>query len=167
MRDSNLTMEETFHKYLPDTLYQSHYDLAQYYGHTPQEWRKFLRDNSIFIESELAAIAEAEARAALSRLSNASGQEVSALKTLLEKSKLINDAQRQNVKVVLTYVPDAWKEQTETKKITEEPKPITTPEQEPKPSLVPERKVPKPIEQPKPIKKQPEQIEDLDPNDFF
>jgi hypothetical protein len=100
-----MPIEEIFHKYLPHTLYSSHYQLASDYGHTPQEWRKFLRDNHIFIETELAAIAEAEARSALARLGNASGQEVAALKAVLEKSKLINDAQKQSTKVVLTFMP--------------------------------------------------------------
>ena len=99
------TMEEIFHQYLPDTLYSSHYELAKLHGFTPQEWRKFLRDNHMFIESELAAIAEAEARSALSRLGNASGQEVTALKAILEKSKLINDAQKQSEKVVMLFIP--------------------------------------------------------------
>jgi hypothetical protein len=139
-------MEETFNKYLPDTMYMSHYQLAEYYGHTPQEWRKFLRDNSLFIESELAAIAEAEARAALSKLANASGTEVQALKAILEKSKLINDAQKQNTKVVLTYVPDAWKEH-------EKPKPTVT-----KP--ITERKVARP--QPK-----EEELPEINPYDLF
>jgi hypothetical protein len=83
----------------------SHYQLSESYGNTPEEWRKFLRDNHLFIESELAAITEAEARSALSRLGNAGGTEVTALKALLDKSKLINDAQRQNVKVVMTFIP--------------------------------------------------------------
>jgi hypothetical protein len=153
-------MEETFNKYLPDTMYMSHYQLAEYYGHTPQEWRKFLRDNSLFIESELAAIAEAEARAALSKLANASGTEVQALKAILEKSKLINDAQKQNTKVVLTYVPDAWKEQSVKEKVTENQledpnewmntmKPIT------------ERKVARP--QPK----KEEELPEINPYDLF
>ena len=101
----NLTIEEKFHKWLPNTLYLSHYELSKSYGNTPEEWRKFLRDNHLFIESELAAITEAEARSALSRLGNAGGQEVTALKALLDKSKLINDAQRQNVKVVMHFLP--------------------------------------------------------------
>lgn len=100
-----LTMEEIFHKNLPMTLYTDHYELAKQYGYTPQEWRTFIRDQHLFIETELAAIAEAEARSAISRLGSASGQEVSALKAVLEKSKLINDAQRQNVKVVLSFIP--------------------------------------------------------------
>jgi hypothetical protein len=101
----NMTVEQKFYRFLPNSLYMSHYDLAQSYGNTPEEWRKFLRDNHLFIESELAAITEAEARSALSRLGNAGGQEVTALKALLDKSKLINDAQRQNVKVVMHFLP--------------------------------------------------------------
>jgi hypothetical protein len=99
-----LTIDEIFHKYLPGTLYESHYELSKNYGYTPQEWRKYLRDNSMFIETELAAIAEAESRGALSRLGNATGTEVSAIKALLETSKLINDSQRQRTKVVLTFI---------------------------------------------------------------
>ncbi len=99
------TMEEIFNKYLPDTLYKSHYALAEEFGHTPQEWRKFLRDNQMFIDSELAAIAEAEARSALSRLATAGTHEVSALKAVLDKSQLINNAQKQATKVVLTHIP--------------------------------------------------------------
>lgn len=98
------TMEETFHKHLPNTLYMSHYELAKHFGHTPQEWRTFIRDNHLFIETELAAISEAEARSALARLGNASGTEVAAIKALLEKSKLINDSQRQNTKIVMTFI---------------------------------------------------------------
>jgi hypothetical protein len=103
--DAKLTIEELFYKYLPDTLYMSHYTLAETYGHLPQEWRTFLRDNHLFIETELAAIAEAEARSALARLGNATGQEVTALKAILEKSKLINDAQKQSTKIVLHFIP--------------------------------------------------------------
>jgi hypothetical protein len=99
-----LTIDEVFHRHLPSTLYESHYELAKNYGYTPQEWRKYLRDNSMFIETELAAIAEAESRGALSRLGNATGTEVSAIKALLETSKLINDSQRQRTKVVLTFI---------------------------------------------------------------
>jgi hypothetical protein len=100
-----LTMEEVFHRYLPHTMYASHYELSDQYGFTPTEWRTYLRDNHLFIETELAAIAEAEARSALSRLGNASGTEVQALKAILEKSKLINDAQRSNTKILLNFIP--------------------------------------------------------------
>lgn len=105
MIPQQLSMDEIFHKYLPHTLYQSHYEMSKNYGYTPTEWRTFLRDNHLFIETELAAIAEAEARSALSRLGNASGTEVAALKAILEKSKLINDAQKQQEKIVIMFIP--------------------------------------------------------------
>jgi hypothetical protein len=110
---TNLTIDEKFHRFLPDSLYKSHYQLSTDYGHSPQEWRTFLRDNHMFIESELAAIAEAEARSALSRLSNANGTEVAALKAILDKSKLINDGQKQNTKVVLMFIPQTNQPTTE------------------------------------------------------
>lgn len=100
-----MTMDEVFHKFLPGTLYADHYKLSEMYGHSPQEWRKYLRDNQMFIDSELAAIAEAEARSALSRLSTAGTHEVSALKAVLEKSQLINNAQKQATKVILLHIP--------------------------------------------------------------
>jgi hypothetical protein len=143
-----LTMQEIFDRHLPDTLFKSHYELAREYGcgHTPVEWRTFLRDNQLFIETELAAIAEAEARSALSRLGNASGTEVSAIKALLETSKLINDSQKQNTKVVLSFIPSTEEELEKSKPkpksqpLIEEPiqknwTPIKDDEFEPLPSL--------------------------------
>jgi hypothetical protein len=118
-----LTIDEIFHKYLPSTLYSSHYELAKNYGYTPQEWRKYLRDNSMFIETELAAIAEAESRGALSRLGNATGTEVSAIKALLETSKLINDSQRQRTKVVLTFISPTERDSLVPEKKTAEDDP--------------------------------------------
>jgi hypothetical protein len=100
-----MSCDDIFKKYLPGTLYMSHYALAELYGHTPQEWRQYLREQALFIDTELAAIAEAEARSALSRLGNASGTEVQALKAILEKSALINNAQKQATKVLITYLP--------------------------------------------------------------
>lgn len=100
-----MTQDEIFKKHLPDSLYFSHYMLSELHGYTPEEWRKYLRDNQTFIDSELAAIAEAEARAALRKLSTAGGSEVAAIKALLEKSQLINNAQRQNTKIVITHLP--------------------------------------------------------------
>jgi hypothetical protein len=115
------TMDEIFHHNLPRTLYFSHYELAELYGHTAQEWRKYLRDNALFIDTELAAIAEAEARSALSRLASASASEVSALKAVLEKSQLINNAQKQATKIVLTHIP-----KTEVKHETNSPRTHTS-----------------------------------------
>lgn len=108
------TLDELFHRHLPATLYLDHYTLSKDFGYSPQQWRTYLRDQSMFIETELAAIAEAEARSALSRLGNATGQEVAALKAILEKSKLINDSQKQNTRVVLHFIPSKEEIKEET-----------------------------------------------------
>lgn len=98
-------MDRIFKQYLPHTLYEDHYTLSEQYGYSPEAWRRYLRDNQAFIDAELAAIAEPAARKALKKLNNATSSETAALKTILEKSKLINDAQKQQTKVVLTYIP--------------------------------------------------------------
>lgn len=98
-------MDEVFRQYLPDSLYEDHYSLCERYGFSPEAWRQYLRDNQTFIDAELAAIAEPAARKALKRLSTANTQEVAALKTILEKSKIINDAQKQQTKIVLSFIP--------------------------------------------------------------
>lgn len=112
--DEGLSMDEVFKKYLPSSMYVDHFKLADMYGFTPQEWRVYLRDNAQFIESEMAAMVEPAARSAISRLGQATTSEVQALKALLEKSKLINDAQKAQTKVVLTFIsPTKPKEVTE------------------------------------------------------
>lgn len=108
-------MDRYYKMDLPESLYLSHYELAHRYPiATAQEWRVFVRDNATFIDAELAAIAEAEARSALQKLGKASGQEVTALKTLLDRSKIINDAQKQSTKIVFTFIPATqFEEKTE------------------------------------------------------
>jgi hypothetical protein len=112
-------LDTIFKNNLPDVLMMDHYTLSRQFGHLPTEWRQYLKDNEHFITSETAAIAEANARAALSRLgAGATSQEVTAIKALLEKSKLINDAQKQQQHVLITYMPS--KGQQEETKTTEE-----------------------------------------------
>jgi hypothetical protein len=103
--NENMTLDEIFHENLPQSLTMSHYDLAAFTNRPAQEWRRYLKEQQIFIETELAAITEAEARSALARLGQANGAEVQALKALLEKSALINNAQKQREKVLLTFLP--------------------------------------------------------------
>jgi hypothetical protein len=98
-------MDEVFKQHLPDTMYFSHYELTEMYGFEPQLWRVYLRDNAAFIESEMAAMIEPAARSAINRLGSATTQEVQALKALLEKSKLINDAQKQATKIIMSFIP--------------------------------------------------------------
>lgn len=99
--------DKAFKRYLPDTLYKDHYTLSKEYGGTPLEWRAYLRDNAQFIASETAAIAEPQARNALKKLSNASSAETSAIKALLETSKLINEAQTQQTKIIFSFIPSS------------------------------------------------------------
>ncbi len=121
----SIDYDKLFKQYLPDTLFSTHYELAELYGGTPIEWRAYLRDNQRFIDSEVAALAEPAARAALNRLSNAASSEVAALKAILEKSKLINESQKQAEKVIITFIPPH--------DFKEEPKPIEPPKPEPEP----------------------------------
>jgi hypothetical protein len=101
----DMTLDQIFHENLPQSLTMSHYDLAAFTNRPAQDWRRYLKEQQLFIETELAAITEAEARSALSRLGQANGAEVQALKALLEKSALINNAQKQREKVLLTFLP--------------------------------------------------------------
>lgn len=101
----NIDYDYTFKANLPDSLNYNHYELKEEYGGTANGWREYLRDNQAFINSELAAIAEPAARAALARLGDARGNEVSALKAILENSKMINEAQKQQVKILITFMP--------------------------------------------------------------
>lgn len=91
------SQEEAFMKNLPDTLYLSHYDLANMYTDwTPDQWRRFLKEKERFIMTEVAAMTESSARLALSRLSTGklTTQEVSAIRQLLERSEQINAADK-------------------------------------------------------------------------
>jgi selenocysteine lyase/cysteine desulfurase len=109
------SIDEIFKSRLPDNLYFDHYSLSDLYPEfTAQEWRAYLRDNATFIDSEMAAMVEPAARAAIKRLGNASSSEVQALKSLMETSKLINDAQKQQTKVVLTFIPPTNNQPKET-----------------------------------------------------
>ena len=107
-----MTLEEIYKSKLPENLYLDHYALSDIYrghGYTPEEWRLFLRTQERFIMNEIAAITEANARAALSRL--ASGQtdskDTQAIRQLLERSEQINKAAQSTKTFVITsYNPD-------------------------------------------------------------
>lgn len=106
-----LTQDEYFKNHLPDTLWMSHYDLAKHFIHyTPEEWRQYLRDNERFITREIAAMTEAEARKALSRLSSPnqklSAQDVQAIKQILDRSEQINKQTQDARTFVTTYMPN-------------------------------------------------------------
>jgi hypothetical protein len=102
-------MYQTFEDNLPNSLYMDHYTLAEQFDGTPKMWRDFLKDpeNQRFIESELAAITEAAARAALQKLSSgtANSNDISAIKQLLDKSKMLQQNQNSQERIILTFIP--------------------------------------------------------------
>lgn len=102
-------MKEIFEGNLPDSLYLNHYELAEQFGSTPAEWKRFLKDNETFITQELTAIAEASARQALSRLSDPNvkvdSSTVSAVKTLLDRSEQLNRQNKDTTKLVMSFLP--------------------------------------------------------------
>lgn len=101
-------MHQKFEKNLPDTLYKSHYALAEELGGSPIQWKNYLKnpDTARFIEMELASITESAARAALKNLSGgASSSDIAAAKQLLENSKLLQQKHNPKQHIILTYLP--------------------------------------------------------------
>lgn len=102
---TGLTQDEIFKAHMPDNLYLDHYTLARFFPqHTPEEWRLYLQQNQRFILNEVAAITEANARQALSKLSEGTltTQEVSAIRQLLERSEQINQSNQEQRTFVFT-----------------------------------------------------------------
>lgn len=98
MEEDQKEMNRLFHMVLPNSLYQSHYELHQVFpDFTAEQWRRYIRDNDRFIMLEISAIAEADARRALQLLASgkASTQEISAVRQLLERSEQINQATKE------------------------------------------------------------------------
>ena len=105
-------LDEKFRDSLPDNLYLNHYELAEkYIKYSAEDWRKFISKNRPFIETELAAITEAQSRSALEKLSSGkvSSADVSALRQLLEKSKIINEKLNAKQSVLISFLPNPAK----------------------------------------------------------
>jgi len=107
--DDFKSADEIFHANLPDTLFMNHYDLHAAYKHiSPDEWRRFLRDNDRFIIKETALITEANARSALQKL--ASGElkqgDATAITQLLKQSEQINAQAKDKTQYISTFMPD-------------------------------------------------------------
>lgn len=84
------TQEEAFKSYMPDNLYDNHYELHNKYPEwTPEEWRRFLKDNERFILAETTAMADADARKALKAMGsgNLKSAQVSSFRQLLDRSE--------------------------------------------------------------------------------
>lgn len=101
------TMDELFHAHLPDNLYLNHYKLKEkYQAYTPEEWRIFLREKERFILNEVAAITEASAREALSKLSEGelTAPQIQGIRQLLDRSEQINQSNQEQRTFVTTYI---------------------------------------------------------------
>lgn len=100
-------MEDIFKRKLPETLYMNHYELAEKTKIPPEDWRRYLTKNQAMILSEIAAITEANARAALKRIGEGKIQtgEAAVIKQLLDRSEQINRQAQGQKTVVLHFIP--------------------------------------------------------------
>lgn len=98
-----------FRSKMPEVLYMTPFELHDEFSQVPAEmWEAFLDDHTtqIFIDGKLSKILEVNARKALQRLAkgNFAPQEVSGIKELLERSKLMR-SQNKRPRVVLSFIP--------------------------------------------------------------
>lgn len=105
-----LEMATYFERYLPDSMYQDPYELYKATGIHSSFWKRFLKFPQVvqMIESEAAMIAEVKARSALKRLGEndvASPSDVAAVKALLEKSKLLQEKNKDSKTIIFHYIP--------------------------------------------------------------
>lgn len=100
-------MEDIFRKKLPETLYMNHYELSEKTNIPPDEWRRFLTKNQPMILSEIAAITEASARAALKRIGEGKIQtgEAAVIKQLLDRSEQINRQAQGQKTIMMHFIP--------------------------------------------------------------
>lgn len=102
-------MAKVYSETLPDSLYLNHYQLAETYGYTAQDWNRFLKMREIdhLIQAEIAQIAEIGARQALQRLQtgNATSPDIQAARELISNSKLIKQKVNQRQHFVITRIP--------------------------------------------------------------
>lgn len=102
-------LDNSFRSELPGNLYLNHYELSDKYPkYTPEDWRNYVNKSRPFIETELAAITEAQSRSALEKLGSGkvSSSDVSALRQLLEKSKIINEKLNAKQSVLISFLPN-------------------------------------------------------------
>lgn len=109
MKQVYMKMADIYEAKMPDSLYMNYYDLAKVSDASASVWETFLDlpDITNWINAKISKMTEYHARAALQKLatSNLSANEVSAIKELLSKSKLLQANQTQKPTVILTYIP--------------------------------------------------------------
>lgn len=111
-----------FDKHLPDSLSMNYYELAAQIERTNSDlWEQFLDIPDIYRykHSKLAKLQEFAAIKALRELENKSlldtAGAVTALKEILEKSKLIQESTKKRQQIVLSYIPPSEEERVEVK----------------------------------------------------
>lgn len=98
--------DKVFRQHLPDSLYLNHYELADAYGGSPDDWRRYLNENQQFIALELAVISEAQARKALKTLGGENTQQqVAGLKEIIRTSNLLSEKTQNRQSYVLLNQP--------------------------------------------------------------
>ena len=100
-----------FDQGMPDTLYMNHYELAEKTGIPSERWEEFLDLKEIqrFIQSKTAKLAEVAARKAIRELerrgSETTSGAIKALNDIIEKSKILQQANRRTKQIVFSYMP--------------------------------------------------------------
>ena len=105
-----MTQEEMLHifkKQMPGSLFLTHYELALNFGGRAEDWKRLLKDNKSLIDQETSFIAEINARKALKRLPEASGQEVTALVKMIENSKLLQQKHQEKQSIIFHHIGHA------------------------------------------------------------
>lgn len=102
-------MAGMYEKGMPDTLFKDPYELHTITGIENKYWKRFLRLPQVIhlIESEIALVAEIKARDALNRLGNKNvdTSTVTAIKALLDKSKLLQGKTNENKQIIFHHIP--------------------------------------------------------------
>lgn len=106
LKQAYLHMAEVFEKHIPKSLYYDYYELETLTNIPAVEWENFLDiyEIDLYVKSKIAKLADFGARKALFRLAqneNLSTGDVTALKTIIENSKLLQQQQNQQQHIVL------------------------------------------------------------------
>ena len=103
-------MASIYQDNLPDSLYLNQYQLAEQFGFTARQWNEFLKvpEVDLFIEQEVAQIAEIGARKALAKLisGDSDSSDIQAAREILSKSKLIQQRSNQKERVIILRIPN-------------------------------------------------------------
>lgn len=109
IKASYMRMAAIYVEKMPQSLYMNYYELAEATSISAMTWEAFLDIKEIdsWIMAKIAKLTESAARSALHKLSKSelSSNEISAIKELIAKSKILSQNQSQRPTVILTYIP--------------------------------------------------------------